>query len=134
MIKVILISLILAASQAHAGVYKCTNAQGKIEYSDKPCSDGVRMRVDVPPDINVVPKAATPPAERQPTGVTLEPPSAPSTARSTREPSDWSAPANCQFSYYTFGDEKGKVLANNAKNECLRNNTLKAQGRGAEIH
>jgi hypothetical protein len=59
-----------------------------------------------------------------------------SASENTKSPVSKSATigkAVCKFEYYAFGDEKGKSLAANAKEECLENEKLKQEGRGAEI-
>ena len=42
-------------------------------------------------------------------------------------------PPECKFRYFTLGDDKGKVLAANAKQECLRNKALKAAGQAGGV-
>ncbi|MDP3843076.1 MAG: hypothetical protein Q8Q81_10870 [Oxalobacteraceae bacterium] len=42
------------------------------------------------------------------------------------------APLECKFRSYKFGDDKGKLLADNAKAECMRNIERKKDGRGQE--
>lgn len=37
-------------------------------------------------------------------------------------------PPECKFRYFNYADEKGKVLALNAKQECIRNKALKESG------
>lgn len=39
----------------------------------------------------------------------------------------------CSFSYYFLGDDKGKVLADAARDECYRNEELKGEGKGDQI-
>lgn len=58
----------------------------------------------------------------------------PSSSKSTSSsyPVDEHASKICKFSYYVVGDEKGQALAADAKQECLRNEALKKEGRGAE--
>ena len=46
--------LLCAALPAQAEIYKCTDAQGKTQYSDQPCGDGATL---------FVPEAAPAPAE-----------------------------------------------------------------------
>jgi hypothetical protein len=38
-------------------------------------------------------------------------------------------PADCKFSYYSLGDNKGKILAAKAKEECVRNMEARKAGR-----
>lgn len=40
-------------------------------------------------------------------------------------------PPECKFRYFTLGDDRGKVLASNAKQECIRNKALKDSGRAS---
>lgn len=38
--SIIIITAVLASISAHAGVYRCQGAGGKITYSDQPCTEG----------------------------------------------------------------------------------------------
>ena len=42
-------------------------------------------------------------------------------------------PQECKFAFFSLGDEKGKKLATNAKEECLRNNEAKKVGEAASL-
>lgn len=42
-------------------------------------------------------------------------------------------PPECKFRYFTYADDKGKVLASNAKQECIRNKELKASGQARAV-
>jgi len=42
-------------------------------------------------------------------------------------------PPECKFRYFTLGDDKGKVLAANAKQECIRNKALKSNGQAGRV-
>ena len=53
--RTIVMALLLCnAATVHADIYKCTDAQGKTQYSDEPCGDGATL---------FVPEAAPAPAE-----------------------------------------------------------------------
>ena len=52
--RTIVMALLLCnAATVHADIYKCTDAQGKTQYSDEPCGDGATL---------FVPEAAPAPA------------------------------------------------------------------------
>jgi len=109
----IFVLLTLACSAAHAQVYKCKNAQGKMEYSDIPCAGTESQKVNiVAPDFGNTDgsseaRAQLLQANRLKSGPT---------------------PAECKFNYFAQGDSKGRTLAENAKAECIENMMNKAKG------
>lgn len=38
-------------------------------------------------------------------------------------------PVECKFSWFSYGDKKGEVLAKQATNECMRNREAERDGR-----
>ncbi len=113
-----LLFLLIVVGTSHAQVYKCKNDNGATEYSDRPCTNAQALRIDKKPD--GAPATTGNPNERALRIMEAD--------RRAKEP----PPIECRFSSYTYGDSKGKVLAANAKQECLHNIELKAQGRDNE--
>lgn len=156
LIFLIPLSSLLIALTAHADVYKCENAKGMTEFSDVPCQDGVKTNIQSSP----APQASgvSGNANERALGIYVREAIAQgdfqraSKLAVTKEQFDWireaqsgdsghriaqgspvSAPTECKFSSFKYGDPKGEILAKNAKAECLQNNELKAAGRGNEI-
>lgn len=105
---IVALCFFLVSSVSSAEIYKCADPAGKAVFSDIPCIGGKK--------INSTPSSGG------------------FTAAKVRDDIPDSAlqsdtPAECKFEYYTFRDEKGKVLAENAKKECMRNITYKKMGR-----
>ena len=111
--KTIIFCLCLVSTAAWGAAYKCVGADGVTVYSQTPCS---------------------PTATRVNTSSSSGGFNAPKQSSSADRPVDISnAPAECKFKYFTNGDEKGKILSDNAKAECMRNIDLRKAGRGSEI-
>ena len=106
---VIFFALLLCAN-VNAQLRKCTGADGKITYSDVACS------------IN-----STTGTIKNPNGNTLDT-SGLRQQYQSQEKTAIQSPAECKFSFYSLGDEKGARLAANAKRECLSNNEAKKTG------
>ena len=117
--KAQLLIALFVASSAHAQVYKCKTAKGSTEYSDHPCA-----AVAEPVRIQAAPKDARVPGDD---------PNARALRMLEASKRRQNPPPECKFSSYAYGDSKGKVLAQNAKEECLRNLDLKATGRSDEV-
>jgi len=70
----LLLAGLVVASEAPAGVYRCTDASGKVLYSNEPCEDqGARTaktfsRKELRPNSVRLPKAPPPPSEPGGTG------------------------------------------------------------------
>jgi hypothetical protein len=101
------------SSSCIAQVYKCAGSGGKTVYSDSPCS-ATAEKINTAPSSGGFTGAKQVPVEDMP--VNLD-----------------EAPTECKFGYYTYGDEKGKLLSDRAKAECMRNIQLKKAGRGTEV-
>lgn len=116
---VFLLCVLLVAGFAQAQVFKCKDAQGKVVYSDQPCGAAAE-----PMKLQTAPKDA--PARG-------DDPNLRALRILQAENRLKNPPAECKFKYYRSGDQKGKVLAEAAKTECLRNIDLKEDGRDKEI-
>lgn len=140
---------LVAVSSAHADVFKCKNPQGLIEYSDVPCAGAIKVNVQSSPTtapsgnpneraLGIYLREALAEkdfARANKLAVTPEHFELIRAAQASQKISlgTNSPPTVCKFSSYLYGDEKGQVLADNAKAECIKNNELKAAGRGNEI-
>lgn len=110
--SLIALCLLLISSTCVAQVYKCA-VSGKTIYSDIPCSIS-------PERMNMAPSSGGFISAKK--------------IAASDGPMDLSeAPIECKFKSYSYGDKKGKVLADNAKEECMRNTSLKKEGRGQEV-
>lgn len=111
-------SCAMCMEASHAQLRKCTGPDGKVTYSDVVCAGGAAASSIKNPGGNSIDTSAlrddTSRLESQP-------------AKATGE-SSASPPQDCKFEYYVLGDNKGKRLAANAKEECLRNNQAKLNG------
>ncbi len=101
--------IVLVCVHAHAQLRKCTAPDGKVTYSDFVCDSS----------------SATG-SIKNPNGNTLD--SSGFRQEVQRSQANGPTPVACKFSYYAIGDEKGKALAANAKEECLRNIDSKRDG------
>jgi hypothetical protein len=45
--RALALALLLAGFPAHAQMYKCKDAKGVVQYSDKPCPEGTGKEVDI---------------------------------------------------------------------------------------
>lgn len=98
---------------AHAQVFKCKNAQGKVEYSGVQCADADSQKVRiVAPDF----------------GNTDGSPEGRAQLLQANRLKSGPTPAECKFNYFAQGDSKGRTLAENAKAECIENMMKKAKG------
>ena len=119
-------ALVLAlGTNVHAQLRKCTAPDGKVTYSDFLCNTSSTEGTIKNPNGNSL-DASGSRQQAQRSQVNEEPAINPKS-------SSQSAPTECKFSYYAVGDEKGKVLAANAKQECLRNNEAKKEGRETSL-
>lgn len=126
-ITVTLLLLVLAgASQAQ--LRKCVAPDGKITYSDVLCNSAASTSSIKNADGNSLDSSGA----RQQTRI----------SRSEKDEAEsnerlnmmrQSTPQECKFSYFAVGDEKGKTLAANAKEECLKNIEAKRTGRETSL-
>jgi len=109
-------------SDVHAQLRKCTTPDGRVTYSDIPCSGSAANGVIKNPDGNSLDTSGFRQqvqkhlAEQQEQSSRAE-------AAARRGP-----PQECKFSYFSVGDEKVKKKAANAKAECIRNNEARSRG------
>jgi len=106
----------LLSTSVQAQVFKCNYGKGRVEYSDVTCAGAVST------GIRNVPSEAVP----------YDPANDPNARALKMMQADQvrsgPTPAECKFKYFTSGDAKGKILAANAKEECLQNMENKIKG------
>lgn len=119
---IFLIASAVIAASAHAELIFCVGSDGQRVLRDiRDCPSARKSGAVTNPDTRTAPPA--------PAAVPMVPAAQYDTMRGAA-PSGNSqeTPPECKFRYFTLGDDKGKVLAENAKQECIRNKALKAAG------
>jgi hypothetical protein len=113
---VLLMAGLLVAVCSSAQVRKCTGADGKVTYSDFVCGGTTSRESLVRTDVNNIDHSSSRQEVQQ--------------ARATAELENLlqSPPSECKFKSYKNGDARGKVLADKAELECVRNIGAKKQG------
>lgn len=120
--------IISITGYAQAQLRKCTGPDGRVTYSDVLCSTNSSSGSIKSPDGNSLDHSGF-----------REQSQKSQTARDAMDSGDrmsvarQSTPQECKFSYFSVGDEKGKTLATNAKDECLRNIEAKRAGRAVSL-
>lgn len=121
-ITVTLLFLTLAGA-AHAQLRKCTGPDGKVTYSDVLCNTNATAGTIKNPGGNSVDSSGLRRQAQQ-----NRESEASASADSEIENGMQNPPLECKFAKMVIGDAKGRVLAENAKRECLQN--LQAAKRG----
>ena len=116
---ILVIALAVCCMSAQAQLRKCTGADGKVTYSDVVCSNtsvegGVKNRVS---------NMDMPGLKREVDNSRQE-----KTNASINEMMA-NPPLECKFKSYVNNDEKGKLLADKAKRECIQNILAAKEGR-----
>lgn len=121
-IFVFLATLILCSS-LHAQARKCVGADGRVTYSDALCDTKSQSQTTVNTNANTIDHSGL---RQEAQKLRAEKSEAASSERldNLRQ----SNPVECKFSYHALGDAKGKKLAADAKEECLRNIEAKRTG------
>lgn len=109
--------VLIFCTPALAQMKKCTGSDGKITFSDVACKGGSSSETIRYPEGNSLDTSGLRQQAKQLADSDLE-----------RSP-----PVECKFDYFGPGAEKGKVLAANAKQECLRNIQAKKEGRETSL-
>lgn len=104
-----------------ADIYSCEENGSKVLRSEPCAKESVRAPKSRGATTRTIP-ADDKPSEDKPTSGLPSPHN--KSARTDPE---------CRFSYYVYGDEKGKALAANAKEECLRNKILRRDGQAGAM-
>lgn len=106
---------LLTSGYATAQVRKCTSLDGKVTYSDFVCASNATEH-----GVTVNANSIDASSWRKQTKKTR---TDDAVEKALQENS-----GQCKFSSYVYGDSKGKILADAAKEECLRNIAAKASG------
>lgn len=115
-------TLALYVQPARSQTYVCWEGGQKV-FRDRACAfEEDTLAVYQGPKVRVIRSPEAYSKHQRPRGAL---------ARSFQPPDDGTDP-RCRFQYFAFGDEKGKALAADAKEECLTNLEFTATGRGAE--
>ncbi len=123
----ILLAFAFTASTAYADVYRCV-VNGKTVYSDSRCEYGAspiklqdniirRTQSDKDRDDQMAYRAGQMALEEKVND-----------AKSARQYAN-----KCSFSAYALGDDKGKILAAAARDECYKNEILKESGKSDQV-
>lgn len=113
---------------AQAQVRKCIGPDGKVTYSDFICSGTTVHEKEVKTNANTIDASGSRKDVQRFEADEQKARTNDRIAAGMQNP-----PTECKFSYYTVGDEKGKVLAANAKEECLRNLEAKKTGQAVSL-
>lgn len=118
---VLTIAVLVICIAAQAQMRKCTGADGKITYSDVLCTNasvetGVSNRVS---NMEM-------PGLRQGADMIRQDKARASTDQMMANP-----PMECKFKSFAYNDEKGKLLADKAQLECVKNIQAAKEGRPA---
>lgn len=117
-----IVGALVLSPAAAVDVYKCKSSSGKMEYSDVPCAGVSSGKVRV--NNTDFGNAGNVP-EGDPNARALKI----LQSGRAREDALRDGSKKCSFSSFKVGDQKGKALAAEAKEECLRNLELKADGK-----
>jgi len=104
---------------ASAQVRKCIGADGKVTYSDFVCGAGTAKEAGVTTNANTLDGSGMRQESKRQKDIAEE------------DAIILSKPAECNFRSYKYGDSKGKVLADAAKQECMQNLLTKNQGQAS---
>lgn len=115
--------LLTLSGAAHAQLRKCTGPDGKVTYSDVLCSTSATTGTIKNPGGNSVDSSGLRRQAQQ-----YRENEAGGRADAEIENGMQNPPLECKFAVMAVGDAKGRVLAENAKRECLQN--LQAAKRG----
>ena len=107
-----------------AQVVKCKGPGGKVIYSDVPCPDGAAGQ-----SVNTQANVLDASGERLQSAISKGQEQAAADAQEVNMLMQ-SPPQECRFKHFALSDTKGKMLADNAKRECVQN--LVAERRGGQ--
>lgn len=117
------VALSCLAFGASAQVVKCKGPGGKVIYSDTPCPEWLQGQ-----EINTQANVLDTSAERAHSARSKAQERITASENEVRALMQ-SPPKECQFRHFALGDSKGKVLAENAKRECVENLFAERSGR-----
>ena len=119
----VFLGILILCANLHAQARKCVGADGKVAYSDVLCDSRSSSQSEVNTNANTIDHSGL---RREAQKLRAEKDGAASSERLDilRQIN----PLECRFSFMVVGDSKGKKLAANAKEECLRNIEAKRSG------
>lgn len=116
---------LLLSSNASAQINKCKSPSGATVYSDKPCETGAPGK-----QVHITENVMSSDGDRRLIAEQRE--AALRQHAANREAYLMNVtPAECTFKAYKLGDERGKALAQQAKQECIRNIIARERGEPA---
>lgn len=113
-------------TSAAAQVVKCKGPGGKVIYSDVPCPDGAAGQ-SVNTQANVLDASGERFQSARSKGLEQAAADEQEVNMLMQSP-----PKECRFKHFALSDSKGKVLADNAKRECVQN--MVAERRGGQTN
>ena len=116
------IALACLAAGASAQVVKCKGPGGKVIYSDVPCPDGAAGQ-----SVNTQANVLDASGERLQSAISKGQEQAAADAQEVNMLMQ-SPPQECRFKHFALSDTKGKMLADNAKRECVQNMVAERRG------
>lgn len=116
-IILVIVAAFLTYGAVHAQVRKCIGSDGKVTYSDFVCAANTASETSVRTNQNTVDHSA----QRKDVRQALD-------ATEAEKILSGPAPVECKFKSFKNGDAKGKVLADKAQFECVRNILNAKQG------
>ena len=125
----VVVATFLIGANAQAQLRKCTGPDGKVTYSDVLCSNTSSTSSIRNPDGNTLDTSGFR-KQVQKMQTVQDEADANERLSAARQKN---TPQECKFAYFSLGDEKGKKLAANAKEECLRNNEAKKVGEATSL-
>lgn len=116
---------LLLSSNASAQINKCKSPSGATVYSDKPCETGSPGK-----QVHITENVMSSEGDRR--LIVEQREAAMRQHAANREAYLMNVtPAECTFKAYKLGDERGKALAQQAKQECIRNIIARERGEPA---
>lgn len=109
-------------TSAAAQVVKCKGPGGKVIYSDVPCPDGAAGQ-----SVNTQANVLDASGERLQSAISKGQEQAAADAQEVNMLMQ-SPPQECRFKHFALSDTKGKMLADNAKRECVQNILAERKG------
>ncbi len=108
-------------SPAYGQVRKCIGQNGKVTYSDSICGIGTAREDGVSVNANTIDSSGLREQAKKDRG------------DDAADKAVQQGSKTCKFSYFAYGDEHGKTLSDEAKQECLNNLSAKARGQSTSL-
>ncbi len=128
-VLLVIVATVLLGANAQVQLRKCMGPDGKVTYSDVLCGSSSTTGSISNPHGNTLDTSGFR-KEAQKMQASQDEADANERLAAARQKN---TPQECKFAYFSLGDEKGKKLAANAKEECLRNNEAKKVGEATSL-